>query len=322
MIVQLIILLVVVLFGATLLVLTYQLQQLALPKYRLPAPKRLRQSLGFTRTPTIFIHGFHGNRFSFGRMLARFNRQGIAQKALVIRVSSAGRVSVRGKLPTAVANPTIQLLFSDNGASLKKQSDWLRLVLAELKRKHHVEQVNLVGHSMGAVSLFRYLLAAGGDEDQPTIKKVITLAGPFNDLDVGEDGAQVFSYELRGDGPVAKTPVYQAFEKNMSYLPTGVAWLNIAGDLLDGSDSDGSVSVDSALSLRFLLDKRIGRYRESLITGLKAAHYRLHENPQVDQAICHFLWPVKRIKVTRDKTGRIDHATYQRLLRSDLVSLT
>ncbi|QFR22958.1 alpha/beta hydrolase [Schleiferilactobacillus harbinensis] len=100
-------------------------------------------------TPTIYIHGYSGNRYSFGHLLGRLHRAGIAQKAMVIHVKRNGQLRVQGHL-LDTKNPTIQVIFCRSRAHLATELTWLHQILVLLKH-NGVHRVNLVGHSMGAV---------------------------------------------------------------------------------------------------------------------------------------------------------------------------
>ena len=72
-------------------------------------------------------------------------------------------------------------------------------------------------------------------------------------------------------------------------MPADIRFLNIAGNLQNGTFSDGQVSVNSALSLRYLVRDVRRQYQEYIIRGKQAEHSLLHENEQVDQIIGKFL---------------------------------
>lgn len=64
--------------------------------------------------------------------------------------------------------------------------------------------------------------------------------------------------------------------------------LNIFGDRGDGGD--GSVSITSSKSLRYLVEERAKSYREELIKGKGGKHSSLHENEEVDKLLIDFIW--------------------------------
>ncbi|WP_424556419.1 alpha/beta fold hydrolase, partial [Staphylococcus epidermidis] len=81
---------------------------------------------------------------------------------------------------------------------------WLATIIEHLKEAYGVTQVNLVGHSMGAITVLRYLLTS----DHAVVDKVILLAAPVNDPSIGPDTPLVFWSELTSRGPVKRTRNY------------------------------------------------------------------------------------------------------------------
>ncbi|EHE85487.1 PGAP1-like family protein [Latilactobacillus curvatus CRL 705] len=240
----------------------------------------------YTKQPTLFIHGYRGNRYSFGHLLGRLQKAGIAKKSMVIWVGRNGRLHVDGDAALQANNPTIQVLFANNRADVQDQVRWLAAIIEHLKEAYGVTQVNLVGHSMGAITVLRYLLTS----DHAVVDKVILLAAPVNDPSIGPDTPLVFWSELTSRGPVKRTRNYNYLAVRAKYFPTAISVLNIAGELLGTNRHDGSVAVDSSFALRSLLKGHVRHYQEMLVRGPGGAHSMLHENRLVDQAIDDFLW--------------------------------
>lgn len=238
--------------------------------------------------PTLFIHGYAGNRLSSGPMINRFEKNGWGTKTCVIIVRSKKRLKVKGD-PT-VPGCFIQILFDENRLSVIKQVHWLWRVMGMLKEKYHVPKVNLVAHSMGAVTVLRYLSNHSKNNTHlPKVEKVVTLGAPFNDTDPGKGSKHIESHLLTKKGPLFETLLYQAMRKHHFLVDEDIGFLNIAGDLDNGSHSDGEVATSSALSLRYLV-KNCKQYQEYVIHGFGGSHSLLHENLQVDNLIGKFLF--------------------------------
>ncbi|CAM2920634.1 MULTISPECIES: alpha/beta hydrolase [Dellaglioa] len=235
--------------------------------------------------PTLFIHGYGGNRLSFGPMISRFERDGYGRKDMVIIVDIDGSLHVEGQLRSA--QPFIQILFKNDIASVEKQSAWLYHIMQFLFGAYGIKQVDFVGHSMGGVSILRYLTECRDALDAPVVAHAISIGAPYNDHNVAQTTPQIEDLLLTDAGPIETTPLYRYFEKTMRHLPKNLQFLNIAGDLKDGND--GAVSVNSALSLRYLVQNQLN-YHELIVSGRKAAHRLLHENQRVDDSIYTFLW--------------------------------
>ena len=240
----------------------------------------------YSSTPTLFIHGYRGNRYSFGHLLWRLQKAGIAKKTLVVKVSAKGQLTFSGLSRLSANNPTIQVLFANNHADVQDQVGWVRQIMQTLKADYDVEAVNLVGHSMGAITVLRYLL-------QPAVipvPKVVLMAAPVNDPSIGPDTERVFWSELTQRGPLKKTKNYNYLAQRVQRFAPSLSVLNIAGELLGPLRHDGSVAVDSSFALRSLLQARIANYQEMLVRGPGGANSMLHENRLVYQAISEFLW--------------------------------
>ncbi|MFD1672299.1 alpha/beta fold hydrolase [Agrilactobacillus yilanensis] len=253
-------------------------------------PISQQSAITYTGIPTIFIHGYRGNRYSFGRMLHRFYKLGAAQKTLVIKIAADGTWKTNGNWVFEQNNPCIQVLFCKNTADVSQQVQWLTPLMAALKAKG-VTTVNLVGHSMGAVTAVAYC-AQALTASQPKIAKVVTIAGPFNDLELGKDTAEILSYPLTKDGPQRTTPIYEYLQQHMAQVPYPIKFLNLVGNILPNSrvQHDGSVATSSGLSLKYILMQTPHIYHQAVLRGANAAHSLLHENSLVDWNIIEFLW--------------------------------
>ncbi|WP_152537734.1 alpha/beta fold hydrolase [Agrilactobacillus composti] len=244
----------------------------------------------YTNIPTIFVHGYRGNRYSFGHMLQRFERSQVADKVAVVKVFADGRFTWKGQLGGAL-NPTIQVLFKKGTANVWAQTEWLHNLLAYLYHEG-IPRVNLVGHSMGAVTVVAYCARFGNTPKLPQVAKVVTIAGPFNDFELGRDEREIFSYRLTRKGPEHRTPIYQFLKDNIDRIPKPIDFLNIVGNILPSTrvQHDGSVSSDSSFALAFILQGTKHHYAQALMRGPGAAHSLLHENALVDENIVDFLW--------------------------------
>ncbi|MBC2249038.1 alpha/beta hydrolase [Listeria sp. FSL L7-0123] len=243
--------------------------------------------------PTLFVHGYSGTANSFGGMINRLADEGDVTKSLVMTVAADGTVSTDGNYDKFSNNPTIQVVFEDNKSSMDNQAQWIQNVMKELKNNYHIEKVYAVGHSMGGVSLTSYIEKVGSDKAYPILEKLVLIGSPLNGLVIGDDG--VTAYDLTDKGPKQSSDRYSEFMKNKQKIPTHLRVLNIAGDTLDGTKSDGSVSVASALSGKFIFEGQAESYQEKTFTGKNAAHSKLHENTDVDAEVADFLWGKEKV---------------------------
>ncbi|WP_088809109.1 MULTISPECIES: alpha/beta hydrolase [Listeria] len=234
--------------------------------------------------PTLFVHGYAGTKNSLGGMIKRLESQNDATKSLVITVKSDGTLDITGNYDKFSHNPLIQVLFENNKSSMVNQTEWLKTVGKALKSDYHITKMNAVGHSMGGVSLTNYVEQTGNDAAYPTLEKLVLIGAPLNGLAIGNS-----AYDLTDTGPKTETERYANFIQHQASIPKSLEVYTIAGDKLDGTKSDGSVPVSSALSGKFIFSD-ILNYEEKVFEGSNAEHSKLHENPEVDAVIGDFLW--------------------------------
>ncbi|EOT51457.1 MULTISPECIES: alpha/beta hydrolase [Enterococcus] len=244
------------------------------------------QNIQKTSTPTVFFHGYSGGKGSFGSMLKRLTRLADATQEATIYVSETGELRQEGTVSKQKTNPMIQVIFEDNKSTQDNQAFWISEVLASLKTQG-IEQVNLVGHSMGGVSIFDYLMQ---DQDtmHPLIEKVIAIGAPFNEfLDTFETQTQ---QELLQNGPDQLSARYENYQMGADYLPKDIQVEIISGELSADELSDGTVPLASSLSIIPLLNAEGINVHSTIITGEQAQHSALHENEKVDRVVANFLW--------------------------------
>ncbi len=245
--------------------------------------KKAKQSIEIG-TPTLFVHGYAGTKNSLGHMMSRLEEADGAHKALTITVKKDGTLSVHGKYDKYTRRPLIQVLFEDNKSSMVNQTKWLKTVCATLKRDYHISRINVVAHSMGGVSFTNYLEETSTQNAYPITEKLVLIGAPINGLAIGDS-----RYNLSENGPKTETERYANLYKNREKIAKSIQVYTIAGDVLDGTESDGSVPLASALSAKFIF-QNVTSYSEKVFSGKTASHSNLHENEEIDQAVSEFLW--------------------------------
>lgn len=243
-----------------------------------------------TTIPTVLLHGTNGTRRSLGGMIARWDKQGVAYKALDVEISKTGKLQLKGHWQNfrTHKHPLVHVIFKEGDPPEWQQGAWVKDVLRLLKQHLGIEEVYLMGHSMGGVAGLRYIVDNSLDSSLPNVKKLAVVGAPFNGEKVDSSGQTV--YDLGPNGPKQTYETYRYVHTYRNRLPKNLAVFNIYGDLKNGSRSDGFVSVDSARSLGFLVKGKVSSYREHRVLGLKAQHSLLHENQQIDRLVAHFLW--------------------------------
>lgn len=257
-------------------------------RYFSPGTLAKQKDIHYSNVPTVFIHGYEGNSFSFGPLLRRLEKGNVAKREMTIVVQADGNLTIEGKLKNYNDNPTIMVLFAKDVTDEITQSKWIDKVMRYLYQQK-VTRVNLVSHSMGGVSALRYLLEYAGDQT-PETERFVAIAAPFNDLEIAEDTEDIFAYELTEKGPSGETPIYRYFDQAMENLPKNLQVLNVAGDLKDGTESDGSVSTHSAFALRLLFQKHAKNYQELTVAGKSGGHSAITKSAKLENELIRFIW--------------------------------
>lgn len=265
----------------------------------------LRQHFVRSSTPTIFVHGWTGDRRSEQEMVDAAETTKVAKHVMTIRVTPAGKLHFKGHLSHQHNNPIVEVLFENNRAGEIQDARWLQAVMQKLRQQYHVTRYNAVGHSMGAYAWVYYNLMVGRDKRYPQLNRAVLIAGPYDGIINNHklnqptepplsklwDDKPNENRLLANGKPKIIRPEFQLLLEMQKNAPRQARILNIYGNLEDGSNSDGVISIPSARSLGYLLKGRVKEYRELEVTGHDAQHSRLHRgNLDVDQGLINFIW--------------------------------
>lgn len=241
-----------------------------------------------TNRPTLFIHGYGGGTGSFGKMINRMEKEGETKKTLILTVTEDGEIKETGKWTNEEDNPSIQVIFEQNKSHEWNQAQWIKNCLTYLNTTYAINEVNLVGHSMGGVSSLRYLTTYSGEKNLPVVHKFAAIAAPFNNFTELPQTETVDS--VIENGPSVQSERYSDYVTGIENISKTMPVLLIAGDVEDGSLSDEAVEVTDALSIASLFKAHGNPLEEKIFYGKKAQHSQLHENTEVDQVVADFLW--------------------------------
>lgn len=237
--------------------------------------------------PTLFFHGYGSSANAEKHMTNAALKAGVTQTIVRADVDQSGHVSIEGDIPKGAINPIVQVQYADN-RNPTKVAQYAKAVVDELKKKYGFTEINMVGHSMGNMSILYYMLENASDENMPQLKKQVAIANHVAGLE-GLNLPEGLSLDSQTGQPNQMNEDYQRLLGLREVYPEHqVDVLNIYGDI--GGETDGSVKNISSLSLRYLLQDRAKSYREVKFTGPKAQHSQLHENDDVDQLLIDFLW--------------------------------
>lgn len=237
---------------------------------------------------TLFFHGYGGTKHSMGGMIQRLSSRYQATHTLDLTVNTDGTIQTSGTFEQADKPVLINVLFADNKNNEWNQAEWIYQALQFVKTQYHVEKVNVVGHSMGGVSLFRFLETYQNQGELPTVEHFISIAAPLNEfLDTSNEQSVD---GLLQQGPTQISPRYQDFQNNIANFPKNVQVSLFAGQLSASDLSDGTVPLTSALAVNQLLSSQQIPVEIFVFKGVLAQHSALHANPKVDKRIAEILW--------------------------------
>ncbi|WP_288646839.1 alpha/beta hydrolase [uncultured Lactobacillus sp.] len=250
--------------------------------------KKVTVSLTNTKTiPTFFFHGWGSSANAETQMANAAKKSGVSNTIIQADVSKNGTVQLKGAIPKNAKNPIIKVNLEDNQSG---KTSYVKDVITAISNKYHYAKINLVGHSMGNLQIANYINENYNNKKLPKINKVVSIAGHYDGY-LGEEAGQKAKIKNKKTGePDIYSDSFKRLLPLRKHYPRQIEVLNIYGNKEDGSNSDGSVSVASAQSYKYLINGRAKSYREVEIKGTNAQHSKLHENKEVDKLLIDFLW--------------------------------
>lgn len=245
-------------------------------------------------TPTLFFHGGGSSYRAEEHIVDAAKKVGVTKSVIRAEVSKTGKVTLVGMWPKDAKNPICEVNYEDNRQlDFNKHAAYATNVIQALQKKYKFKKINMVGHSLGNISIIYYMLRNGNNKKMPQIQKQVDIAGHFGGLTfdgIPNSIKQPSGMKLNSKGkPNKMNSTYQQMTGVRElYMKKHVQVLNIIGDI--GNRSDGRVENISSLSLQYLIGDGNSTYKVEKINGKNAQHSKLHENAQVDQALINFLW--------------------------------
>ena len=242
-------------------------------------------------SPTLFFHGWGGSYHSEEQMANYMKSKNITDTIIRADVSSKGKVTLVGQISKGARNPIVEVNYLNNkNDNYFEDAYWMKNVVMKLRSKYYFKEFNVIGHSMGNMSIAYYILKYGDDKSLPQIAKQVDIAGHYNGILGMNDKPNRMKLDSDGKPDKMDSDYKQLLKLREVYPKNQIDVLNIYGDKGDGTHSDGSVSNASSKSLKYLISDRAKSYREEKITGTQAQHSKLHENKSVDKLLVDFLW--------------------------------
>lgn len=245
-------------------------------------------------TPTLFFHGGGSSYHAEEHMVDAAEKAGVTHSVIRADVTNSGKVTLYGTWSKKARNPICEVNYLNNmQMDFNKHGEYATNVVKKLQQRYGIKKVNMVGHSLGNISIIYYMLQNGSNKKMPQLQKQVDMAGHFAGLNFRQVPVairQPKGLRLNAQGrPNKMNASYKQMTKVRKLYPKNqVQVLNIIGDI--GHHTDGTVPNVSSLSLKYLVADRAKSYRVIRFTGKNARHSKLHENPQVDKVLIKFLW--------------------------------
>lgn len=252
------------------------------------------QKVKVTSTPTLFFHGGGSSYHAEEHMVQAAENIGVTKSVIRAEVAKDGKVTLVGTWPKNAKNPICEVNYENNRQlDYNKHGEYASNVVKALQKKYGIKKINMVGHSLGNISIIYYLLQNANKKNMPQIQKQVDIAGHFAGLSFSNVPTSIrqpsgMTLDKNGKPNKMNATYRQMTAVRKLYQDNRIQVLNVIGNI--GDNTDGTVDNISSLSLKYLTGNGQSSYHELIITGKNARHSRLHENTQVDRALIKFLW--------------------------------
>lgn len=260
-----ILLLVVVLIGAFLGFKKYNTTDSTL--------KKVQSGAGNSNVATVFVGGYGSSPDAFDDMVNAFHTNGLTGKKVRVNVTSNGKIDVNTK-QEQLKNVTIQVSFKRNKDPLYQEQIFPK-VMEKLHREYNIDEVNLVGHSMGGLIELAYL-TGNHRSGYPKVVKLATIATPYKHF-------------FKTNNNISRS--VDRIESNLKNVPANLQVLNMGGHIT-GKNSDGVVPVAGIEEFGPMIKPHVASYKERIFEGTKGQvqHSNLRHNSKVIDTLAEFLW--------------------------------
>lgn len=241
-----------------------------------------------------FFHGGGSSYHAEEHMVNAAKKAGVTKTVLRANVAKDGYVTLHGTMHKNSINPIVEVNYEDNRQlDFNKHGVWATNVVKALQKQYGIKNINMVGHSLGNISIIYYLLQNAQNKSMPKLRKQVDMAGHFDGLDFAQLPAEIRQPQNlklgRNGKPNHMNATYRQMTKLRSIYPKNqIRVLNIIGNI--GGKTDGTVTNVSSLSLKYLVAQRAKSYQVKTFHGKLARHSKLHSNPAVDKVLIQFLW--------------------------------
>lgn len=141
------------------------------------------KKIKITSTPTLFFHGGGSSYYAEEHMVRAAEKAGVTKSLIRANVKKSGKVTLTGTWPKDTKNPICEVNYEDNRQlDFNKHGVYATNVVKKLQKKYKFKKINMVGHSLGNISIIYYMLRNGTNKNMPQIQKQVDIAGHFGGL--------------------------------------------------------------------------------------------------------------------------------------------
>lgn len=197
-----------------------------------------------------------------------------------------------GKIKKNAINPIIEVNYEDNfQIDFAQNGVYATRVVKALQKKYGIKKINMIGYSLGNISIIYYQLKNGNNPKMPQLVKQVDIAGHFDGADFKQlpkkyRNPEGLMIDANGKPNKMNATYKQMLPVRKVYQKHPVSVLNIYGD--NGNGSDGVVKNISSMTLHYLVAN--SPYQEEKYTNYYSEHGQLTSNPNVALRIVQFLW--------------------------------
>ena len=199
--------------------------------YRTKAEGKLDKNNNYVQstTPTLFFHGYGSSANAERHMTDAAKKAGVTKTVIRANVDRNGQVTLKGNISKGAVNPIVEVNYEDNRNPIDV-GRYAKAVVSKLQEKYGFTKMNMVGHSLGNMSILYYLLDHGQDEKLPQLQKQVNIANFAAGLEAMGLSSDVKVNEATGQ-PNQVTQIFQRLLPLREVFPQNqVDVLNIYGD--------------------------------------------------------------------------------------------
>lgn len=236
--------------------------------------QQLRSRQQSKMSPVIMIPGSSATVNRFDSMVNKVNSMDHKRHSLLkVKVYNDGKITYTGQVRRGDNEPFFVVGFENNHdgySNIKKQAKMFNKAFNQLKNRYDFNNFKGIGHSNGGL-VYTYFLEHYFDEDQITIKRLMTIGSPYN-----------FS-----EPTSRRTEMLQDFIKYRKNLPDDLNVYSIAGS--ENYVEDGIVPLSSVLAGKYVYQGAVKHYTQTTVTGKLAQHSSLPQNTEVLDLIQRYI---------------------------------